>query len=220
MIPDGLRRCDLEVTTAEVQQDDHRWASNHKQCQRRQLKNDFEIDAAQETHISPRSRPGLCRFGNRFYRADANALSIVTKIHYQARARLEADLPSPDLSVMTQWQCVRQCGACCHLDPRDRPDLEQYLQPEEMALYLSMVGSDGWCIHFDHDSRLCSIYDDRPRFCRVQPETFESMFGVPKEDLNDFAIACCEEQIEGVYGDRSLEQIRFRQAVGLVLEDL
>jgi hypothetical protein len=32
--------------------------------------------------------------------------------------------------------------------------------------------------------------------------------------LNDFAINCCYQQIEGVYGDRSLELIRFDQAVG------
>lgn len=74
--------CDLEVTTAEIQQDNHCRARNHQQGQRCQLKNDFEIDAAQETHISPRSRPGLCRFGNRFYREDADALSIVTKLHH------------------------------------------------------------------------------------------------------------------------------------------
>jgi len=24
---------------------------------------------------------------------------------------------------MTTWQCVKQCGACCHLDPAERPDL-------------------------------------------------------------------------------------------------
>ena len=45
-------------------------------------------------------------------------------------------------------------------------------------------------------------------------ETFEEMYGIEAEDVNDFAIDCCHQQIEGVYGDRSLEQIRFDQAVG------
>jgi hypothetical protein len=43
------------------------------------------------------------------------------------------------------------------------------------------------------------------------------MFGIEPAELNDFAIACCREQIEGVYGERSLESIRFEQAIGLTL---
>lgn len=116
---------------------------------------------------------------------------------------------------MATWRCVKQCGACCHLDPRDRPDLAEYLSPSELELYISMVGEDGWCVNYDTDTRECRIYAERPRFCRVEPETFHDMYGVPAEDLNEFALACCRQQIEGVYGDRSLEMIRFDQAVGL-----
>lgn len=115
---------------------------------------------------------------------------------------------------MANWCCVKQCGACCHLDPSDRPDLADYLAPEELDLYFSLVGENGWCIHFDHDNRECQIYASRPRFCRVETETFQEMYGIEPEELNDFAIDCCREQIEGVYGDRSLEMIRFDQAVG------
>ncbi|MBW4580471.1 MAG: YkgJ family cysteine cluster protein [Tildeniella nuda ZEHNDER 1965/U140] len=116
---------------------------------------------------------------------------------------------------MTTWRCVKQCGACCHLDPTDRPDLEDYLAPPELALYLSMVGDGGWCIHFDHTTRECGIYADRPRFCRVEPDVFQDLFGIEADELNDFAIACCREQIEGVYGDRSLELLRFDREVGI-----
>ncbi|WP_016951579.1 YkgJ family cysteine cluster protein [Anabaena sp. PCC 7108] len=115
---------------------------------------------------------------------------------------------------MATWQCIKQCGACCHLDPADRPDLEEYLSPEELGLYLSMVGEGGWCVNFDQITRECTIYEHRPRFCRVEVETFQDMFGIEPEELNDFAIDCCRQQIESVYGDRSLEQIRFDQAVG------
>lgn len=116
---------------------------------------------------------------------------------------------------MATWQCIKQCGACCHLDPSERPELDEYLTPEELHLYLSLVGDDGWCINFDQTTRECRIYENRPRFCRVEPDAFYDMFGVAPEDLNDFAIECCREQIEAVHGDRSLEMIRFNQAVGI-----
>jgi hypothetical protein len=117
--------------------------------------------------------------------------------------------------VMATWHCVKQCGACCNLDPDERPELEEYLSPEELELYLSMVGEGGWCVNFDHATRECRIYPDRPRFCRVEPDVFEEMYGVEPGELNDFAIDCCRQQIEGVYGDRSLEMLRFDREVGI-----
>lgn len=81
-------------------------------------------------------------------------------------------------------------------------------------LYLGMVGEGGWCIHFDPLNRECRIYSDRPRFCRVEPEVFQDMYGVEPEELNDFAIDCCEQQIESVYGDLSLEMHRFQREIG------
>jgi len=116
---------------------------------------------------------------------------------------------------MATWCCIKECGACCHLDPRDRPDLEAYLTPPELQLYLSMVGEGGCCVNFDHATRECKIYPNRPRFCRVEPEVFHDLYGIEPEELNDFAIDCCRQQIEGVYGDRSLEILRFDRAVGL-----
>ncbi|WAL60057.1 YkgJ family cysteine cluster protein [Thermocoleostomius sinensis] len=116
---------------------------------------------------------------------------------------------------MATWQCVKQCGACCHLDPIDRPDLDHYLTPAELEQYLSLVGKDGWCIHFNAETRQCNIYFDRPRFCRVETEVFKDLYDIEPEELNDFAIDCCRQQIEGVYGDRSLELLRFDRAVGI-----
>jgi uncharacterized protein len=116
---------------------------------------------------------------------------------------------------MATWFCVKQCGACCHLDPTDRPDLAEYLSSEELTLYFSLVGEDGWCINFDRTTRECQIYAQRPRFCRVEADIFQDMFGVEASELNDFAIDCCRQQIEGVYGDRSLEMLRFDQEVGI-----
>ena len=116
---------------------------------------------------------------------------------------------------MANWKCIKLCGACCNLSPADRPDLEDYLEVQELELYLSMVGEGGWCINFDHETRECRIYENRPRFCRVEPETFEDMYGIEPEELNDFAIECCRQQIEAVHGDRSLEMLRFNKEVGI-----
>jgi uncharacterized protein len=114
---------------------------------------------------------------------------------------------------MVKWRCVRQCGACCHLAPEERPDLEECLSPQEVSLYLSLVGEDGWCVHFDQKTRKCGIYLTRPRFCRVAPETFQDMYGIKPEDLDDFAIECCHQQIESMYGRLSVEMLRFNQEI-------
>ncbi|MEM9924450.1 MAG: YkgJ family cysteine cluster protein [Cyanobacteria bacterium P01_D01_bin.50] len=116
---------------------------------------------------------------------------------------------------MATWQCVKQCGACCYLEPSERPDLEEFLSPEEIDKYLSMVGVDGWCVNYDHNTRECSIYADRPRFCRIEAEVFKDLFGIEPEELNDFAIECCYQQIESLYGDRSFEMLRFNKAIGI-----
>lgn len=116
---------------------------------------------------------------------------------------------------MATWKCVKNCGACCQLDPSDRPDLETYLTPEQLQVYLSLVGEDGWCINYDRDSRECKIYSDRPSFCRVEASVFQQLYDIEPEELNDFAIDCCLEQIEGVYGEESPEMKRFEQEVGI-----
>lgn len=116
---------------------------------------------------------------------------------------------------MATWRCVKQCGACCYLDPTERPDLDEYLSPEELEHYLSLVGEDGWCINFNPITRECGIYPDRPRFCRVQPEVFQELYGVDPAELDEFAIDCCREHIEDLYGDRSIELLRFNREVGV-----
>ncbi len=114
---------------------------------------------------------------------------------------------------MSNWLCVENCGACCNLDPSDRPELESYLTSEELELYFSMVGEDNWCINYDKDTRKCKIYEQRPRFCRVKPDIFEAMFDIAPEEFNDFAIDCCHQQIEGVYGTSSPELANYQQQV-------
>ena len=112
-------------------------------------------------------------------------------------------------SETVQWQCISGCGACCNLTPADRPDLAQYLSSAELELYLSMVGADGWCINYDRESRKCQIYEDRPRFCRVETDNFQQMYDIEPAEFNEFAIACCQQQIAGVYGVNSPELKRY-----------
>ncbi|XGB42958.1 MAG: YkgJ family cysteine cluster protein [Nodosilinea sp. LVE1205-7] len=116
---------------------------------------------------------------------------------------------------MATWQCVKNCGACCFLAPEERPELENYLTPAQIDQYMDLVGPEGWCIHYDPGQRLCTIYDHRPDFCRVTPQTFKVMFNIEAEELNDFAIACCQEHIGDIYGEDSLEMDRFNQTVDL-----
>ena len=113
-----------------------------------------------------------------------------------------------------QWQCIAGCGACCRLDPALRGDALDALSPEQRELYLSMVGEDGWCVHYDTGARRCRIYNERPDFCQVA--NLVALFG-PAElgsDAGDgFAIACCKQQIRSEYGGRGMVMRRFLRAV-------
>lgn len=97
----------------------------------------------------------------------------------------------------------------------ERPDLEEYLSPEELGEYLNLVGEDGWCVNYDPLKRECRIYENRPRFCRVQPDVFQELYDVEPDEVNDFAIDCCREHIGDLYGEQSLEMHRFNRAVGI-----
>jgi hypothetical protein len=41
------------------------------------------------------------------------------------------------------------------------------------------------------------------------------MFGIASDELDDFAIDCCQEHIADIYGDGSAEMERFNGAVGV-----
>lgn len=88
------------------------------------------------------------------------------------------------LKQIDTWACVKSCGACCKLGPlSSRPDLKDYLTNEEFATYTSMVGDDDWCKNYDKTNRMCTIYETRPIFCRVEPKNFEKMFDVKREEF-------------------------------------
>ncbi|CAO2813613.1 unnamed protein product [Amaranthus hypochondriacus] len=84
------------------------------------------------------------------------------------------------------WQCIQGCGACCKLEkgPTFATAEEIFDTPSDIELYKSLVGADGWCINFDKSTRTCSIYDDRPYFCRAEPDVFQNLYGINKRKFN------------------------------------
>lgn len=108
------------------------------------------------------------------------------------------------------WHCIHQCGACCRLCPEERGEALAALSEDQRTTYLSMVGDDGWCIHYDSGGQRCTIYSDRPDFCRVSE--LGALFDVPPDHLDSFAIACCRQQIRATYGGRSGVMKRFNRA--------
>jgi hypothetical protein len=69
------------------------------------------------------------------------------------------------------------------------------------------------CVHYDKAARACSIFADRPWFCRVEAETFERMYGVGPQEMDKFCTGCCREQIGDVYGAGSEEMLTFNTAI-------
>jgi len=109
------------------------------------------------------------------------------------------------------WQCISGCGSCCRLDPNQRGEALAALSESQRATYLSMVGPDGWCIHFDTGGRRCRVYNSRPDFCRVS--SLIALFGQRGQDGEALAIACCKEQIRSEEGGRGRVMRRFLRAI-------
>jgi uncharacterized protein len=60
------------------------------------------------------------------------------------------------------------CGRCCHLVVELRPgDMvpEEFVVEREGARCMDQRG-DGACVALDPDTKLCTIYADRPQTCR------------------------------------------------------
>ncbi|KAF8042363.1 hypothetical protein BT93_A0860 [Corymbia citriodora subsp. variegata] len=113
------------------------------------------------------------------------------------------------------WRCVENCGACCKLDkgPSFVTPEEVFDDPGDIELYRSMIGPDGWCVHFEKSTRKCSIYPDRPYFCRVEEDVFKSLYGIDKKKFNKEACSFCRDTIKAIYGSDSKELDNFNRAV-------
>lgn len=115
-----------------------------------------------------------------------------------------------------RWKCASGCGACCKLDKGpDFPTPDEIFadHPDDLQLYRSMIGADGWCINYDKATRTCNIYQDRPSFCRVEPKVFDEFFGVPRSSFDREACSACLDNIKMVYGDDSAELSNFKRVI-------
>ncbi|KAI5586053.1 hypothetical protein BDE02_06G186600 [Populus trichocarpa] len=86
-------------------------------------------------------------------------------------------------------------------------------KPSDIELYKSLIGPDGWCIHYEKSTRKCSIYPDRPYFCRVEPDIFESLYGITKKKFNKEACGSCRDTIKEIYGSHSKELDNFNRSL-------
>ncbi|KAJ3672475.1 hypothetical protein LUZ60_007196 [Juncus effusus] len=112
------------------------------------------------------------------------------------------------------WQCATGCGACCKLAKGPAfPSPEDIFSgdPDNLQLYKSLIGPDGWCIHYEAETRTCSIYNERPIFCRAEPEVFEKLFGIKQWRFNKEACTACTDTIKAVYGSESKELKTFKK---------
>jgi len=101
------------------------------------------------------------------------------------------------------WECIKGCGACCNIGGYDADILDELLfEKDDVALYNTMVGDDGWCVNLDPTSKACTVFEDRPWFCKVEQMATRN-FNVAPEDVPQFANECCQYHIDLVYGDDS-----------------
>ncbi|KAL5210154.1 hypothetical protein ABZP36_005777 [Zizania latifolia] len=66
-----------------------------------------------------------------------------------------------EVKHVVRWKCVTGCGACCKKDKDpDFPTPEEIFadHPDDLQLYKSMIGTDGWCTKYDKSTRTCTIY--------------------------------------------------------------
>ena len=119
------------------------------------------------------------------------------------------DPKSQEWARIGSWVCMKNCGACCFLGATDSPD-----DAAVAAQLLDMTGNDGWCVHFDKQTRSCSIHETKPAFCRTSPESFADLYGVHEEEFETVARSSCCEAIGDVYGVESLELSRYKETAG------
>ena len=132
----------------------------------------------------------------------------------RAARQLSAEASADPLAG--RWACQKQCGACCYLQPSQRPSLHEWLPEESRALYHSMVGTDGWCVHLDRASRACAHpggYKRRPAFCRVDGAEWQARLGLAAADVAPAARAACRSAIGHVCGAASREMRTFDDAM-------
>ena len=109
------------------------------------------------------------------------------------------------------WTCIENCGACCKLAPQERIEALSVLDLDQQKKYLELVLPDGWCKYFDKSNKKCKVYEARPNFCNVK--YLSKLFFINQQNIDEFAIKCCKQQIKHIYGTRSKTMKRFTRSI-------
>ncbi|KAH0902658.1 hypothetical protein HID58_042161 [Brassica napus] len=96
------------------------------------------------------------------------------------------------------WQCIEGCGACCKL-AKDFAFATPDDDPDDVELYRSMIGDDGWCINYDKATCKCSIY----------AEVFKTLYGIEEKKFSKETCSCCIDTIKTIHGSDSKELDKF-----------
>ncbi|KAK4800806.1 hypothetical protein SAY86_021293 [Trapa natans] len=123
------------------------------------------------------------------------------------------------------WRCVDGCGACCKLDKgpdfaspeeifENPKDVEVSITHEKIDNLLSpglrISSSTEACFSVISQQYSCT---DRPYFCRVTPENFQSLYGIGKKNFNREACASCRDSIKAIYGSNAEELENFNLSI-------
>uniref|UniRef100_M1C7J3 Uncharacterized protein n=1 Tax=Solanum tuberosum TaxID=4113 RepID=M1C7J3_SOLTU len=114
------------------------------------------------------------------------------------------------------WQCVQNCGACCKLDKGPNfPSAEEIFDdPSDIEVgWLVVSGSRRKCFFYAVVKYQDMIEFNRPYFCRVEPDIFETLYGIETKKFNKEACSCCIDTIKAVYGSTSKELENFNAAI-------
>lgn len=72
------------------------------------------------------------------------------------RSELRRVLDPRQYEGLTSWgPLCKRCGHCC------------FTITQNPQLFDGMIDDHGGCLHFDHERRLCKVYERRPLMCRV-----------------------------------------------------
>jgi Fe-S-cluster containining protein len=86
------------------------------------------------------------------------------------------------------------CGICCTqtemlLSNRDIRRLEKkgYIKTNFVRYdkqgYAQLKNRDGFCVFYDRQNQLCSVYADRPTGCQIYPVIFDEEKGVVLDEI-------------------------------------
>lgn len=70
----------------------------------------------------------------------------------------------------SELTCAKCNAACCQLEVMLITDTgvpEQYIERDRWGGETMKKLDDGWCICVDRDTKLCTIYENRPWVCRI-----------------------------------------------------